>query len=443
MTTQTLKKQGSVFILLILFALTGITANAQYTNVPPNTTQPDTLQPGVQGSINPLTDNTDVITGSDLLDDSFPNSWPLFGSDIRMRIGGYVKADFIRDFDYLGDRFEFELGSIAVDGSPERDLGGISTFHSKQTRVNFDFRSTAKWPNGKEYPLQIFVEVDWFFDSESFRLNTRLRHAYGVIGNVLVGRTWTTSGDLSALPGTIDFSGGDALYGGRTTQIRWQDNINNTFSYAVALEDFTPQIDNALGQEGAARPLWPNIAGMIKATSNNGSSLQLGLDIFPVSWAGPSTVPNVEKTGFAVTASSRILMKVSKHYHDSFVWGAGFGQGQAHKIIALSWDGKASGVLTDNTLDLAPSWFAYGGYNHYWTEDLNSTFSTNWTGTTLSPIQTENTINGGGTFHANLIWFPHPLVSTGAEFIWGVRENKDGTTGTASRIQFMAKFKFN
>ncbi|TNJ45005.1 hypothetical protein KFZ70_11950 [Tamlana fucoidanivorans] len=249
---------------------------------------------------------------------------------------GYVKADFIRDFDYIGDRYEFELGSIAVEGSPERELGGITTFHAKQTRINFDFRSKAKWgKTGKEFPLQVFLELDWFFDGESNRLNTRLRHAYGVIGRLLVGRTWTTSGDLSTLPGTIDFANGDALYGGRTTQIRWQDNINKRFSYAIALEDFAPQIDNPLNFEGASRPLWPNIAGMIKAKALNGSSIQLGLDVFPVSWVGPSTAPNVNKTGYAITVGSRVVLKVTE-YQDALVWGAGYGEGQAHKIISLS-----------------------------------------------------------------------------------------------------------
>lgn len=402
----------------------------------------DTIPPGVQGSVNPLSDNTAVLTGEDLLDDSFPNSWPIFGSDIRMSIGGYVKADFIRDFDYVGDRFEFELGSIAVDGSPERELGGVTTFHAKQTRLNFDFRSTARWKDGKEFPLQIFLEVDWFFDSESFRLNTRLRHAYGVIGRLLIGRTWTTSGDLATIPATIDFSGGDALYGGRTTQVRWQDRINEVFSYAVALEDFAPQIDNVFDQEGAARPLWPNVAGMIKARSNNGSTLQLGLDVFPVSWVGPSTVPNISKTGYALTVTSRVLLNAS-HYTDAFVWGGGYGEGQGHRIIALSWDGIASAALGQTTLTTSPAWWFFGGFNHYWSKSLNSNFSTAWAGTDLSSIQADETIQRAGSIHANLIWFPYRRVSTGIEYMWGIRENKNGVQGTASRVQFMAKFKFN
>ena len=42
---------------------------------------------------------------------------------------------FIQDFDYVRDAYESELGSIAVDGSPDLDSGGTTTFHVKQLRM--------------------------------------------------------------------------------------------------------------------------------------------------------------------------------------------------------------------------------------------------------------------------------------------------------------------
>ena len=103
-------------LLFILICFSGL-INAQ--NDSSNTEVTDTIQPGVQGSVIPLSDNTYILTGDELLDTSFPNSWPLFGSGIRMGIGGFAKADFIHDFEYVGDPYEFELGSMAVEGSPE------------------------------------------------------------------------------------------------------------------------------------------------------------------------------------------------------------------------------------------------------------------------------------------------------------------------------------
>ena len=100
---------ASIKTTLVVFFLFSIISFAQdsLSTTTTESVQPDTIQPGVQGSINPLSDHTQVLTGTELLDKSFPNSWPIFGTDIRMRIGGYVKADFIRDLDYVGDRWEF------------------------------------------------------------------------------------------------------------------------------------------------------------------------------------------------------------------------------------------------------------------------------------------------------------------------------------------------
>lgn len=431
----------------LLTSLTwGQTTNAQDTpailGTVVETNRPDTLQPGVQGSINPMSDNKPVLAGQELLDESFPNSMPIFGSNVRLRIGGFVKADFIRDFDYLDDRYEFELGSIAVEGSPERELGGITTFHAKESRVNFELRSKAQWKNGKEFPMQVFVEMDWFFDSPAMRLNTRLRLAYGVIGRLVIGQTWTTSTDLTTVPSTIDFSAGDALYGGRVAAIRWQDRINERFTYAVALEEPAGQIDNPFNLEGAFRPGMPKVAGMIKYKSQNGSSLQLGGDIFSMNWKGPATVPNVSKVGYSVALTSRITFKLTE-YQDAFVWGGGYGQGLGHQIITLSWDGKASGAVSNTDLTLSPAWWAMAGFNHYWSKSLNSNISTAWAGTTLADFQLDETMQSAGSFHVNLIWFPYPLISTGIEYMWGTRQNKDGISGNASRVQFMVKFKFH
>ncbi len=434
---QKIKLLVSAMLLLMSYA-----SFAQITGEAIVTDRPDTIPAGVQGSVNPLTDNTKIITGAELLDDSFPGSWPLFGTDVRMKIGGYVKADFIHDFNYIGDKYEFELGSIAVEGSPERELGGITTFHSKQTRFNFDFRSKAKWKNGKEFPMHAFVELDFFFDSEALQFVPRFRLAYGVIGRLLVGRSWTNGGDLTTLPGLIDFSAGDALYGGRATQIRWKDRLGKNFTYVLAIEEAAGQIDNPDNLEGAFRSQYPQLTGNIRYQSKNGSSFQLGLDVFELSWRGPAGVPKVTKTGYGISGTGRFVVKVSE-YSDSFMYGGGFGNGQGGRLIALSWDGKASGVVTDNGLDLNQAWWAFAGYNHYWTKSLNSTIATNWGGTELTPDQTDNTIKKAGSFHANLIWFPYPMISTGIEYMWGMRENKDGIQGAASRVQLMMKFKFN
>ena len=402
----------------------------------------DQLPPaGVQGAPNPLQDDKKYLTGQDLLDDSFPNSWPIPGTKMRFAVGGYAKLDFIQDLDYVGDRFEFELATIPVEGTPEAELDGRTTLHAKESRIGFDFRTTAR--NEKrnwEFPMQAFLEIDFFEDREELSRQTRLRHAYGVVGRFLAGQTWSISVDLEALPGTIDFAAGDALYGDRVAQIRMQDRAGKTLRWAFGLEDPKIDIGNPFDLPGQNRPSLPNLAGKLRWTRENGSHFQVAGDLYQLDWQGGDTGPSDKAIGFALNLTGRLL--VGKNNNNAFVAGGTIGEGAAHRVVSLEGAGNDA-VITPNGLDVMSHWQAYIGYSHYWTKSLNSSISTAWTELDNSEFQPGDAIHRAGSAHINLIWFPYTLVSTGCEYMWGLRENKDGAEGTARRFQCMMKFKFN
>ena len=397
---------------------------------------------GLQGSPNPLQDDNKYLTGKDLLDDDFPNSVPIPGTATRFSVGGYAKLDFIQDLDYVGDRFEFELASIPVAGTPEAELDGRTTLHAKETRLNFDFRGVARNEElGWRFPLQAFVELDFFDDRESFALQPRLRHAYGVVGRILAGQTWNISGDLEAIPGTIDFSGGDALYGDRVAQIRWQDSIGRNLTYAVGIEDPKVSIGNPLGLGGEDRASLPSIAGKLRWGFGNGSHVAVGLDLSPLDWQGGATGPSDTDIGVGVNLTGRWI--VNDQSKNAIIAGGSIGDGSAHRVVSLRFDGGANAVITPGGLDLMSHAQAYIGYSHYWTPNLNSTFSTAWAELDNSVFQPGDAIHRTQSVHANLIWFPYKLVSTGFEVMWGERVNNDGAKGEAWRLQYMVKYKFN
>ena len=404
-------------------------------------TAADALPPsGVQGSLNPLQDEKAPLTGQDLLDESFPNSIPIFGSNARFRISGYAKLDFIQDLDYVGDRYEFLASSIAVEGTPEAALGGRTTLHAKESRLSFDFRTVARnETHGWEFPLKALIEFDFFDDRETFALQPRMRHAYGVVGRFLAGQTWGITSDVTALAGTVDAGSGDSLYGARVPQIRFADRISDSVTYKVGIEDPQQSIGDPLELAGRDRPTLPTFAGALRFENKRGSHIQLGADIFQLEWQGGDAGPSDKEMGYGASLSGRLV--VGKN--DALVGAATIGSGAAHRVISLSVDGGNDAVITPDGLDVMSHWQVYTGYSHYWTEDLNSTASIALAELDNSEFQPGRAIHRTGTFHLNLIWFPYKLVSTGIEYMYGFRENKDGAEGTATRIQFMVKYKFN
>lgn len=399
----------------------------------------DTIPPGVQGAANPMQINSRQLVGQDLIDDSFPNSIALFGSKTRIKFGGYVKVDYIQDLDYIGSQYEFESATIPVEGTPESALKGRTTIHAKETRFNFDLRTVVNSETlGKTMPLQIFIEIDFFEDNTDLFRQPRLRHAYGVLGRVLAGQTWSINADLDAVPGIIDFAGGDGTYGDRVAQIRWQDDIGKDFSYAVGIEDPKSEIDNPNNLDGESRPTIPTFAAHLRWNFGHNSHLQIGGDLFQHHWQGGESGPTHKEYGFGVNFTGRIIF--DEQNHNSLMFGASGGLGAAHRILLLEFS-PADGVIKQDELELLTTTQAYVGFNHYWSKSLNSTLAVYWAGLTPSDIQADLTTINGGTAHLNLVWFPYKNVSVGAEFIHGLHRVKDDREGTANRLQFMFRFR--
>ena len=59
----------------------------------------------------------------------------IFAADYNIDIGGYVKADFIHDFNAIGSTDAFDPLSIPTDGR----RGENTRLHARQTRLNLDF----------------------------------------------------------------------------------------------------------------------------------------------------------------------------------------------------------------------------------------------------------------------------------------------------------------
>ncbi len=103
------------------------------TSPAPAPTPPPLPPAGVQGAPNPLQDDKRYLTGQDLLDESFPNSLPIPGTQTRFAVGGYAKLDFIHDLDFVGDRiWPPRLGS-SDRLRPPRPSGLLMSFFGSST----------------------------------------------------------------------------------------------------------------------------------------------------------------------------------------------------------------------------------------------------------------------------------------------------------------------
>jgi len=190
---------------------------------------------------------------------AFPKSFEFPGTGVSFSLVGYAKVDFIHDFESMGNHDQFKTNTIAIDGTAASDLDGQTTVHARETRIGLDIRKS-------EDQFRVYVEGDFFADNNAFRM----RHAYGELGSILGGQTWTTFMDISVRPRIVDYEGPDGEILSRRGMIRAHRNFSDLISAAVAVEQPTPQIAVPGTLTGSIRSEAPEVPGYVRAQGARG-----------------------------------------------------------------------------------------------------------------------------------------------------------------------------
>jgi hypothetical protein len=377
-----------------------------------------------------LRETHQLLTRDELVSDEFPGSWPMFGNDTRLKIGGYIKTDFVADFDGTLDSTQFLMRTIPVEGTPEFGGDSYVDFFAKETRFNLDIRRSAP---GK-LPLRGFIEGDFFSADNEFRL----RHAYITGGNFIIGQTWTTLSFLESLPYMIDFGAGDALFGGRAAQIRYQYPVNDRWKLSVALEDLQfVGIQNANDLPGRATSQLPLLA--LRADYRHDTGVLLfGAGIGQLHWDGGADGPSDSATQLSLIVAGRQNLG-SRAYAS---WNVSYGNGSGENILAFAGTDANAVLDASGVLDPFPALSALIGFGYDWTSTLTSNLGWAYGWLDTPDTRADLALERGGTGHLNLIWKPDDDFSTGVEFMWGKTRAQNGAEGDATRLQLMAKYEF-
>jgi len=370
-----------------------------------------------------------ILTGTDLIEDSFPGSWPMFGKNFRMKIGGYVKADYLYDLNGTLDRRQFLMSTIPVEGTPEHANSGYVSLFAAETRFNIDVRRIAA---GRP-PLRLFLEGDFWPSGQALRL----RHAYVVFGDFLAGQTWTTLSILESLASAIDFASGDALFGGRTSQIRYQRRLSERWKLAVGLESLDYMgIENTADQAGEPSLGLPLLAARVDYQWKSGLAV-LGSSAAQLRWDGGAVGPNATALQWDVVFAGRQYVGA-----DYVTWNVSYGRGSGENIMAFGGS-NANAVLTAaGTLETMPAFAFVAGFVHKWSAQVVSNLSYAYGWLDAPPARDPAALKRGGVGHVNVIWRPVPEFATGLEYMYGAQRTTGDALGQASRIQGMFRFDF-
>ncbi len=350
--------------------------------------------------------------------------WNIPGTDMTIKLGGYVKLDAIHDFDEIGNEYKFATQTIAVPGGSEPR----TTFHARETRINLDVRRPFGQHEGR-----VFIEGDFFGDGNTFEL----RHAYGEVGGLLAGQTWTTYMDLSSRPHTLDFEGPDAELFVRQPMVRWTQGIGDGVSFSVALEDSSQDLTTTGGFTGDAITPYPDLTGNVRL-ENEHRHLQFSGVLRYLNFEGDPGSPDESTMGWGLALSGKTELGAPSR---RLMGQVSAGEGSARYNQSLRGAGSDA-VLMASSLDALPLYTGVLAYEHDWSEKWTSAFAYSLASVDNDSAQAANALHETQSASANLVWHPYPRFLTGVEYLYGIREDNDGQDGDAHRVQFSFKFLF-
>jgi hypothetical protein len=409
----------------------------------------------------------DAVVGGDI-----PNSFRLPNSETSMRIYGFAELTAVHEMkgDNSDQDYSTFLPYAPLNGSDQARRNGRSYLTARTSRLGVETSTPTRYG-----ALGIKLEGDFNNDPRTGNAavsgssgniytqqatnsyNFRLRHAYGQVGGLLIGQTWSTFMDLDNSPETVDFNGPIGATFIRQPQVR--------YAYATpAMGTFTAAVENPVSYM-----LERNVENNSYAPSTSGFSRQPDLiarwdkafDFGAVSVRAlthehkiDSGAISASKRGYGLAASGLV-----KTVGDDFMtWGITGGSGIGRYFNYAEgaiYDADSHRIVTEKVLGLLL------GYQHKASATLRynvslgaqRTFNNDYTAYALA-----KELSGAagepydGRFginrqliqsHLGFIWNPTPGVDLGAEYIYGKRKTLADETGNMSRINLSAKVNFN
>jgi hypothetical protein len=385
-----------------------------------------------------------------IYDKEFPGAWYLPGTAAAMKLGGYVNLSAVNNFDPMLIPDSFIVGSIPPKGTNVPGAVEGSSVSANQTRVNLEYREQTKLGE-----IRAFVEGDFRESNDTFRL----RHAFGQFRTFLAGQTWSTFMDIDSQPEEVDIEGINGKILVRQSLVRWSPEFGNIFNLKLALEDPQTYVTGGVSERGRADLVASLNRMPLGPTSRWNHRVAFVLRDLSATLADPGSIEDRvgikpdNTTGWGITTSGRQPVTWWGDQKDFLLWQLTYGKGVGRYINDLGSIECCDAVFDpEDKLRALPVWAGYASYQHLW--PMNWGFVKSWPGIlrsslTLSFVDIKNYDFQDGSHYnktirasANLIYNPADNVMVGFELLWGKRQNKDKSEGSASQLQIAARYSF-
>lgn len=362
------------------------------------------------------------------------------GTETSLGFGGYVKLDAIYNSNSALSPNSFTDQIYFAGLIPLRDEGEPSqlTFNPRETRFWFKSYTPTAWGE-----LATYLELDFYaFQSPgdqrvSNSYAPRLRHAYGSLGGLVVGQTWTTFMNVAALPELLDFGAPAGRIFVRQPLVRWTQPFRLGHGEADWLIAFEQPESALLAPDGERLTVdddrFPDMVGRLDWQRPWGTLSAAGL-VRQIRYAEGQSVS--ESWGGAVGLGGKIKL----FERDTFSFHSSYGNVLGRYT---SFDAFEDGFLDAyGRVHLRTVLAGFAAFQHGWNARWRSTvaygFGEAW-GPDFGPEALNDRIQSA---HVNLLWSLFLQTTFGLEYMYATRTTRGGDSGDLQRVLFSGKFNF-
>ncbi len=363
------------------------------------------------------------------------------GTDTSIGFGGYVKTDVLFNSvsagrDKLGDQMSI-YSQIPLERSPGEH--SQMTFHAKESRLWFRSFSPSAWGD-----INTLLELDFYGDPATYTYTPRLRHAYGSIGRLLVGQTWTTLLNSTTLPDLLDVgSSAGSIFPLRQPLVRWTQPFslaNTPMEFQVAVETprsrirNTPNADaDVFNTPNAER--YPDIIARLNFNPDWGN-LSMAAMGRQIRTTDPVSGHDEQAWGGAVSLAGKINTIGQDNIRVMLNYGNALGRYAATNTF------EDAAVNSSGDIQLVNLSTALFSYQYFWSKTWRSTAAYGFAHADQPDFAGGNMTRQVRSIHANLLWSPVSQTTFGTEYIYMHRDAVDGRDGDVYRVQFSARYNF-
>ncbi|MGD9329347.1 MAG: DcaP family trimeric outer membrane transporter [Cyclobacteriaceae bacterium] len=344
---------------------------------------------------------------------------------MQMRILGSVRTLMNYGDQDMPERLTFNPYEI-----PMRSRSQTPNFYADLSLTRLGFEVTRR--TRKMGDLFIRIETD-FAGSNGFRI----RHAYGQLGSLLIGQTWTLFSNGNYVPATVsrDGAAGSSVF--FTPQIRYSHAINNNLSWQASIEYSTTDIDLPDSVNARLVQVIPDVIGRLNYRKDK---LSFHVAALVTTISGTDTT-DVVSYSFGGGTSIAGMYEFSKTNSLHFSFTSTYA---ASRFMDL-FSGKNEDIAYNPQEQTFAGLFATGGFiawSHVWPRNFSSTISAGYATISNRYFQEDQAYSYSYNALFNVFWQPVDGARLGIEYASGERWNKNGERGRATRLSILMYYDF-